>query len=227
MVQAGRTATRSREIINLARSCPRETSSRSRETSSRSRACTPQSPPANRHGAGGAPRAARETEMRSQPGDAISSLEMRSQPGDAISSLEMRSQPVDAISTPEMRSAPRLARPAADLGSAAGAAASADVLGGGDRLRAVLATRRLAHGQVSVRVRVRGRIRVARVRAWVRRAVIVGARLPQGSGATGLRLWHAPAPSSRAPCASSRRPPRASAYSHGSRGSPCAAEGKG
>ena len=214
MVQAERTATRSREIINLARSCPRETSSRSRETSSRSRACTPQSPPANRHGAGGAPRAARETEMRSQPGDAISSLEMRSQPG-------------DAISTPEMRSAPRLARPAADLGSAAGAAASADVLGGGDRLRAVLATRRLAHGQVSVRVRVRGRIRVARVRAWVRRAVIVGARLPQGSGATGLRLWHAPAPSSRAPCASSRRPPRASAYSHGSRGSPCAAEGKG
>ena len=74
----------------------------------------------HRHGAGGAPRAARGTEMRSQPGD--------------------------AISTPEMRSAPRLARPAADLGSAAGAAASADVLGGGDRLRAVLATRRLAHG---------------------------------------------------------------------------------
>ena len=176
MVQA-EIATRSRELINLARSCPREISSRSRRDLVVISGLHPPITASHRHGAGGAPRAARETEMRSHPGD--------------------------AISPPEMRSASRLARPAADLGSAAGAAASADVLGGGDRLRAVLATRRLrppagllAHRRVVrhalhhvltvlavllVLPRVRARAR-ARVRVRVRVRVRLPLGLPGGKG---------------------------------------------
>ena len=90
MVQA-EIATRSRELINLARPCRREISSRSREISSRSRrdlvAISGLHPPitaSRRHGAGAAPRAARETEMRSQPRRCDLTPDMRSHTGDAI-----------------------------------------------------------------------------------------------------------------------------------------------
>jgi hypothetical protein len=92
------------------------------------------------------------------------------------------------------------------------AALRPNVGGRGDALRAVLAARRL---------------------------VRLGFGLGFGFG-FGLWLWlwlwlwlrearllHAPAPSSRAPCASSRRRPAASSSSHGSRGSPCAAGRRG
>ena len=81
MVQA-EIATRSRELINLARPCRREISSRSREISSRSRRDLGPAPPNHRQPP---PRCGRGSAGGARDRDAISTPEMRSHTGYAIS----------------------------------------------------------------------------------------------------------------------------------------------